>query len=102
MALEKENSNSNKGLEDDLEFHKEISSLSWKYDSRGINQTVDHNNPAAFQKQHSQGMEVEELPYDVDKLRKYSVDDGMLNEPVLRKRTLSIMMDRMNGKNFIN
>jgi hypothetical protein len=46
-------------------------------------------------------MEVDELPYDIDKLRKYSADDGMLNEPGLRKRTLSFMIDRMNGKNIL-
>jgi len=99
MALEKENSSSNKA-EEDLEFHKEISSLSWKHDTRAIenDHNMDHNTQRAFHKQYSQGMEVDELPYDIDKLRKYSVDDGMLNEPIMRKRTMSIMMDRINDQ----
>lgn len=40
---------------------------------------------------------VDDYQFDMDKLRKYSADDGMLKEPELRKKTLSIMMDRING-----
>ena len=39
----------------------------------------------------------EENILNFDKMRKYSYDDIMLNEPVLRKRTLSIVMDRINN-----
>jgi len=34
--------------------------------------------------------------FSIEKLRKYSTDDIGLNEPSLRKRTLSIVMDRIN------
>jgi hypothetical protein len=88
MALDFENSSKKvsnfekDNLYDNLHFEKEFSNLSWRKDSN-------------YQSNH---MEViEEYAFDLDKLRKYSADDGMMKEPELRKRTLSIMIDRING-----
>jgi hypothetical protein len=36
--------------------------------------------------------------YTIDKLRKYSIDEIGLNESSLRKRTLSIVMDRITNR----
>jgi hypothetical protein len=68
-----------------------MSNLSWKKDS------IEWGN-YGIDKQKSTPIDNpgEEMPYDMDKLRKYSQDDGM-HGPEVRKRTLSIMMDRMNG-----
>lgn len=84
MALETE-SNKNFKTEnktennDQAKIDNEFNNLSWRKD------TIDNK------------MEVEDVPYDLDKIRKYS-DDGMTNQPELRKRTLSLMIDRVNGK----
>jgi hypothetical protein len=75
-----------------------MSSLSWK---KGSEEFGNHNQ-LHLDKQTSLGMEVtDELPYDLDKLRKYSADEGMLREPEVRKRTLSLMIDRMIGNILI-
>ena len=75
----------------DNSLKQEFSGLSWKKDLLE-GQVSNANNL----------MEVtEDLPFDVDLLRKYSADDGILREPELRKRTLSIMLDRINGT-YIN
>jgi hypothetical protein len=51
-----------------------------------------------FPAARAQSMEItDENPIEYDKLRKYSADEGMMKEPDVRKRTLSIMMDRMKG-----
>ncbi len=39
--------------------------------------------------------------FTFEKLRKYSTDDIGLNEPSLRKRTLSIVMDRITNQGNI-
>lgn len=42
-------------------------------------------------------MEISEENFlNLEKMRKYSIDENGLNEPQLRKRTLSIVMDRIN------
>lgn len=77
---------------DNLNMYGELANLSWRKDSVDL---VNIN-----ERQMSQQMDVVDdyIPYDLDKLRKYSADDGMLKEPELRKRTLSMMMERINGK----
>jgi hypothetical protein len=75
MALETE-SNKVKVENDNMKLDNEFGNLSWKKDS--IN-----------------NMEIEEI-VDLDKIRKYS-DDGMTNQPELRKRTLSLMIERVNS-----
>lgn len=93
VALDKENNvvadpNTDKdNLIDNIDFQKELSSLSWKKDSE-----------MNFLTERQMSMNVEDNAFDMDKLRKYSADEGILKEPELRKRTLSLMIDRMNGK----
>jgi len=79
MALETESNKNLKVENDHMKLDNEFSNLSWRKDS--IN---NMNN-----------MEIEET-VDLDKIRKYS-EDGMTNQPELRKRTLSLMMDRVNS-----
>jgi len=99
MALDKDNSLTTElkfeNEYDKINFDKEFNNLSWRKESL--------DNP--YDKQSSQGiqgMEVEEYQIDIDKLRKYSADDELMREPELRKRTLSIIMDRINGNYKIN
>lgn len=40
--------------------------------------------------------------FTIEKLRKYSTDEIGLNEPSLRKRTLSIVMDRITSLGILN
>ena len=37
----------------------------------------------------------DEKQYDIEKIRRYSTED--IKEPEVRKRTLSIMIERLNG-----
>jgi hypothetical protein len=74
-------------------FKKEFSNLSWR---RGESSDVHL---------HEGGLSGIDIPEDyADRVRKYSDNnhnDG-IKEPELRKRTLSIMMDRISGKLFLN
>jgi hypothetical protein len=60
----------------------------------------DNNNVNYFQMEIS-----DDNLFAIEKLRKYSTEEIGLNEPSLRKRTLSIVMDRITSqgnKFFLN
>ncbi len=87
MAFDRENS--------PIIVDENYNDLSWKKNISAYDVSAEN---MFIEKKTSAQMEVDDLPYDIDKLRKYSQDEGMLREPEMRKRTLSIVMERMNGK----
>jgi hypothetical protein len=81
-----------------ISFRKEHSNLSWRKESQEfINYEGGHNH-------HNNHNNID-IPEDYhDRVRKYSDNNHNegLKEPELRKRTLSIMMDRIKGNNLFN
>jgi hypothetical protein len=72
--------------------------LSWKKDLSEKMALDNKNSFNELERKTSGQMEVDDLPYDIDKLRKYSQDEVLMKEPEMRKRTLSILMERNNSK----
>jgi ATP-dependent RNA circularization protein (DNA/RNA ligase family) len=72
--------------------------LSWKKDLSEKMALDKKNSFNELERKTSGQMEVDDLPYDIDKLRKYSQDEVLMKEPEMRKRTLSIIMERNNSK----
>lgn len=71
-----------------------MQNISWRKDSfEGLK---DNNNPNYFQMEIS-----DDNIFAIEKLRKYSTEEVGLNEPSLRKRTLSIVMDRITSQGII-
>ncbi len=72
--------------------------LSWRNSNDQYNANIPYEGGNSFNKNEM----FDENFLDSDKLRKYSVEEGTVRDGELRKRTLSLMMDRMNGKLLIN
>ncbi len=85
--------NGNDGSGHDQEF----CNLSWRNATENCNKIAMeiHNSM-------NKNTMIEDNFMDSDKFRKYSADDGIMREPELRKRTLSLMIERMDGKNSNN
>ena len=72
--------------------------LSWKNSLDQYNSNILYERGNSVNKSEIH----EENLLDLDKFRKYSADEGTIRNGELRKRTLSLMMDRMDGKLLIN
>lgn len=83
----------------DLDYDENYDGLSWKKDLSEKNELYKKNSLNEFDRGAS-GMEVDDVPYDLDKLRKYSQDEGLMKEPQIRKRTLSLIMERNNSNSL--
>ncbi len=78
--------------DDGMIYEKENCNLSWKNSQELYKENVPLERKSSMKKELA-----DEKFFDTDKIRKYSLDDGMMREPEMRKRTLSLMMERMDG-----
>jgi len=78
--------------DDGMIYDKENCNLSWKNSQELYKANVPLERQSSIKKELA-----DENIFDTDKIRKYSLDYGMMKEPEMRKRTLSLMMERIDG-----